>query len=96
MAIEGLAFASPVLGSIGAPLTVNQTQLAGQTTPTDSYAVAIAVIVSLMFVTLLLAAGMLAHRALRARLRPARARARLARAAARRRRSSCRPGAPPR
>jgi hypothetical protein len=60
LAIEGLAFASPVLGSIGTPLTVDETQLAGQTTPADTYAVAIAVIVSLMFVTLLLAAGMLA------------------------------------
>jgi ABC-type multidrug transport system permease subunit len=60
IAIDGLAFASPVLGSIGNPLTVTQTQLAGKTTPTDSYAAAIAVIVSLMFVTLLLAAGMLA------------------------------------
>ncbi len=36
------------------------TDLAGATTPTASYAVAIAVVVSLMFVTLLLAAGMLA------------------------------------
>ncbi len=60
LAIEGLGFASPVLGSIGTPLTVDQTQLAGKTTPTDSYAAAIAVIVSLMFVTLLLAAGLLA------------------------------------
>ena len=60
LAIEGLGFASPVLGSIGKPLTVEQTQLAGKTTPTDSYAVAIAVIVSLMLVTLLLAAGLLA------------------------------------
>ncbi len=49
-----------MLSSIGTPLTVQQTQLAGKTTPTDTYAVAIAVIVSLMFVTLLLAAGMLA------------------------------------
>ncbi len=60
LAIAGLGFASPVLGSIGTPLTVTQTQLAGKTTPTDAYAAAIAVIVSLMFVTLLLAAGMLA------------------------------------
>ena len=49
-----------MLGRIGTPLTVNVTQLAGRTTPTDVYAAAIAVIVSLMFVTLLLAAGMLA------------------------------------
>jgi hypothetical protein len=60
LAIQGLAFASPVLGSIGTPLTVDETQLAGRTTPTDAYAAAIAVIVSLMFVTVLLAAGMLA------------------------------------
>ena len=60
LAIEGLGFASPVLGSIGTPLTISETELAGKTTPTDSYAVAIAVVVSLMFVTVLLAAGMLA------------------------------------
>jgi ABC-2 type transport system permease protein len=60
MAIEGLGFANPVLGSIGTPLTIKETQLAGATTPTDTYAAAIAVIVSLMFVTMLLAAGMLA------------------------------------
>jgi ABC-2 type transport system permease protein len=60
IAIQGLGFASPVLGSIGTPLTVQTTQLAGKTTPTDTYAAAIAVIVSLMFVTLLLAAGLLA------------------------------------
>ena len=60
LAIEGLGFASPVLGSIGTPLTVQETELAGKTTPTASYAVTIAAVVSLMFVTLLLAAGMLA------------------------------------
>ncbi len=60
LAIQGLGFASPVLGSIGSPLTVDKTQLAGATTPTDVYAASIAVIVSLMFVTVLLAAGMLA------------------------------------
>jgi ABC-type transport system involved in cytochrome c biogenesis permease component len=60
LAIGGLGFATPVLGSIGNPLTVNVTQLSGKTTPTDQYAIAIAVIVSLMFVTMLLAAGMLA------------------------------------
>jgi ABC-type multidrug transport system permease subunit len=60
LTVAGLGFASPVLGRIGTPLTVTVTQLSGQTTPTDAYAAAIAVIVSLMFVTLLLAAGMLA------------------------------------
>lgn len=60
LAISGLAFASPVLGTIGTPLNVTETQLAGRTTPTDAYAATIAVIVSLMFVTVLLAAGLLA------------------------------------
>jgi hypothetical protein len=60
LAIQGLGFASPVLGSIGTPLTIDETQLAGRTTPSDAYGAAIAVIVSLMFVTVLLAAGMLA------------------------------------
>ncbi|MGA9856997.1 MAG: ABC transporter permease [Solirubrobacteraceae bacterium] len=60
LAIQGLGFASPVLGTIGTPLTVQQTQLAGRTTPTSAYAASIAVVVSLMFVTMLLAAGMLA------------------------------------
>ncbi len=60
LAIEGLGLASPVLDTIGTPVTVNELSLAGKTTPIASYAVAIAVVVSLMFVTLLLAAGMLA------------------------------------
>lgn len=60
LAIDGLGFAAPVLGTIGSPLTVQQTQLAGRTTPTATYAASIAVIVSLMFVAMLLAAGMLA------------------------------------
>jgi ABC-2 type transport system permease protein len=60
LAIEGLGFASPALGSIATPLTIEQTQLAGRTTPTDAYAVAIAVIVSVMLLALLLAAGLLA------------------------------------
>ncbi len=59
-AIAGLGFAKPVLGSIGSPLTVQQTDLAGAGTPTDAYAAAIAVVVSLMFVAMLLAAGLLA------------------------------------
>ena len=49
-----------MLQKIGSPLTIQQIQLAGKTTPTASYAAAIAVIVSLMFVGVLLAAGLLA------------------------------------
>jgi ABC-type multidrug transport system permease subunit len=60
LAIEGLGFANPVLGSIGTPLTVDRTELSGQTTPAATYAATISVIFSLMLVTMLLAAGMLA------------------------------------
>ena len=60
LAIGGLGFATPVLQSIGSPLTIEQVELSGKTTPTASYAAAIAVIVSLMFVGVLLAAGLLA------------------------------------
>ena len=60
LAITGLGFAKPVLGSIGSPLTVQETQLSGATTPTAVYAAAIAVAVSLMIVAMLLAAGTLA------------------------------------
>jgi ABC-2 family transporter protein len=60
LAIGGLGFATPVLQSIGSPLTIKQIELAGRTTPTASYAAAIAMIVSLMFVGVLLAAGLLA------------------------------------
>ncbi|HET9102897.1 MAG TPA: ABC transporter permease [Solirubrobacteraceae bacterium] len=60
VAIAGLSFASPALGTIGNPLTVQRTELAGRTTPSDAYAAAIAVIVSEMFVCVLLAAGLLA------------------------------------
>jgi ABC-type transport system involved in cytochrome c biogenesis permease component len=60
LTIGGFNFATPVINSISSPLTIQQTELAGKTTPTASYAAAIAVIVSLMFVGVLLAAGLLA------------------------------------
>jgi ABC-2 type transport system permease protein len=60
VAIDGLALASPQIGGVATPLTVQESDISGATTPTSSYAIAIAVVVLLMFVTLLLAAGMLA------------------------------------
>jgi ABC-type transport system involved in cytochrome c biogenesis permease component len=60
VAIDGLALAAPEITSVGTPLTIDQTELSGRTTPTASYAIAIAAVVLLMFVTLLLASGMLA------------------------------------
>ncbi len=60
LVVGGFNFATPVLSSVGSPLTIKQVELAGKTTPTATYAAAIAVIVSLMFVGVLMAAGLLA------------------------------------
>lgn len=60
LASENLDVSAPVLASIGSPVRVRQTIVQGRRTPLDSFAVAVAVTISLMFVTLLLAAGLLA------------------------------------
>jgi ABC-type multidrug transport system permease subunit len=60
LAAENLDVSRPILASIGSPVRVKQTVVEGGRTPLDAFAVAVAVTVSLMFVTLLLAAGLLA------------------------------------
>ena len=60
LAVENLDLSDAILASISNPVVVKQTVLDGADTPLDSYAVAVAVTISLMFVTVLLAAGMLA------------------------------------
>jgi ABC-type multidrug transport system permease subunit len=60
LAGENLDVSQPILASIGSPVRVKQTVVNGSRTPLDAFAVAVAVTVSLMFVTLLLAAGLLA------------------------------------
>jgi ABC-2 type transport system permease protein len=60
LAVDNLDLSDEILASISEPVRVKQTVLAGSRTPLDAFAVAIAVTVSLMFVTVLLAAGMLA------------------------------------
>jgi ABC-2 type transport system permease protein len=60
LAGANLDVSRPILASIGSPVRVRQTVVAGARTPLDTFAVAVAVAVSLMFVTLLLAAGLLA------------------------------------
>jgi len=60
LAAENLDVSRPILATIGSPVRVKQTVVNGGRTPLDAFAVAVAVTVSLMFVTLLLAAGMLA------------------------------------
>ncbi|HEX2105543.1 MAG TPA: ABC transporter permease [Solirubrobacteraceae bacterium] len=60
VAIANLDLSRPVLASVGQPIAVRRTVLEGRNTPLDAFAVAVSVTISLMFVTVLLAAGMLA------------------------------------
>jgi ABC-type multidrug transport system permease subunit len=60
VASANLNLSRPVLASVGRPIAVKRTVLAGRATPLDAFAVAVSVTISLMFVTVLLAAGMLA------------------------------------
>jgi ABC-type multidrug transport system permease subunit len=60
LARENLSFSDDVLAVVGEPIRVKATALNGGTTSLSSFAVALAVAVSLMFITLLLAAGTLA------------------------------------
>jgi ABC-2 type transport system permease protein len=60
LAAENLDVSQPILATIGSPVRVKQTVVKGGLTPLDAFAVAVAVAISLMFVTLLLAAGLLA------------------------------------
>ena len=60
LAIENLGLSDQVLGTVNQPLRVRRTVLEGRRTPLDRFAVAVSVTISLMFVAVLLAAGMLA------------------------------------
>jgi ABC-type transport system involved in cytochrome c biogenesis permease component len=60
IAHDNLDLSGSVLKTVGEPIVVDQHIVNGGKTPLDSFAVAVAVTISLMFVTLLLAAGTLA------------------------------------
>jgi ABC-type transport system involved in cytochrome c biogenesis permease component len=60
LARQNLGLAGSVLDAVGTPIKVQSTIVKGGKTPLGSFAAAIAVTVTLMFVTLLLAAGALA------------------------------------
>ena len=60
VAQQNLGLANSVLQAVGTPIVVDTTIVKGGKTPLGSFAAAIAVTVTLMFVTLLLAAGALA------------------------------------
>lgn len=60
LARENLDFALPLLGAVASPITVDKVVLTGETPELDVFAIAVAVTVTLMFVTVLLVAGSLA------------------------------------
>jgi ABC-2 type transport system permease protein len=60
LAAENLDVSKPILATVGTPVKIKKTIVKGSRTSFDAFAVAVAVAVSLMFVTLLLAAGLLA------------------------------------
>ncbi len=59
-AAQNLSQSKRLLASVGAPIAVHSTLIHGRRTPLNSYAVVVAVTVSLMFLAVLLAAGGLA------------------------------------
>jgi ABC-type transport system involved in cytochrome c biogenesis permease component len=59
-ALIGLEFATPALNAVSKPIAVRSTVLDGSRTPLDAFAVALAVAVSLLFIAVLLASGVLA------------------------------------
>ena len=60
LALANTGRATEVLNTVQKPVEVKQTVLSGRRTPLDTFAVAVAVTVSLMFVCVLLASGLLA------------------------------------
>jgi ABC-type multidrug transport system permease subunit len=60
LASDNLDLSDDVLNAVGSPLTVKQTVVEGGSEPLGDFAIVVAVAVTLMFVTLLLAAGALA------------------------------------
>jgi ABC-type multidrug transport system permease subunit len=60
LAADNLDVSRPILASIGSPVRVNEKAIGGSSSSLDVFGVEVAVVISLMFVTLLLAAGMLA------------------------------------
>jgi ABC-2 type transport system permease protein len=59
-ALIGLRFATPALNAVSQPVTVKETVLSGHRTALDDFAVVLAVAVSLLFIAVLLASGVLA------------------------------------
>jgi len=60
LAIDNLNLSTQVIRTVASPVSVKRTEVAGHSVPIEDYAVTIAVVISLMLITVLLSAGMLA------------------------------------
>jgi ABC-type multidrug transport system permease subunit len=60
LAEQNLDLALPLLGAVSQPIAVDQEEVSGESPALDSFAIAVAATVTLMFVTVLLVAGTLA------------------------------------
>ncbi len=60
LALENLTISNRVIGTLSQPIQIHETVLKGRTGSTDAFGVAVAVTVSLAFISVLLGAGMLA------------------------------------
>jgi ABC-2 type transport system permease protein len=60
LAADNLDVSKPILASIGSPVAVREKAIEGSSTSLDVFGVEVAVVISLMFLAVLLAAGMLA------------------------------------
>jgi ABC-2 family transporter protein len=60
LAGENLDFALPLLGAVAEPISVDKTVVSADASELDTFAIAVAITVTLMFVTVLLVAGSLA------------------------------------
>ena len=60
LARENLDFALPLLGAVAEPIEVDKEVVTGDSSALDTFAIAVAATVTLMFVTVLLVAGSLA------------------------------------
>lgn len=60
LAGENLAFADELLGSVAEPIAVQKQVVSGDVAPLDTFAISVAIAITLMFVTTLLVAGSLA------------------------------------
>jgi ABC-2 type transport system permease protein len=60
IAVSNLGGSKQVIGAVASPIAAHEEVISGRRTPLNDYAVAVAVSVSLMFICILLASGMLA------------------------------------